>query len=128
MFFFPSFIANRSLDPKSGTFIDLLPSTGNAKSKPTGNVKYVVTVKTGSGSGGDNKSIGAESGALLSLYGSKGTVESVKLNSKSSSSKGLFERGRVDEFQFEGKDIGKVNTNTKTLLKKHSTIFINPNN
>ena len=74
-------------------------------SRPKNGVKYIVTVKSGDKSSGAN----SNSTLTLSAYGNKGALEAVKLNSKvGGKPKGIFERNSVDEFQFEDKDIGKL--------------------
>lgn len=63
-----------------------------------------MSVKTG-----DKTNSGTDSNVFVSLYGSKSAVESVQLDEKSSKrQKNLFEKGSLDEFEFEANDVGKV--------------------
>lgn len=68
-------------------------------------MKYFVSVKTG-----DKMNAGTDSNVKLTIIGNKSSLESFALDAKSSKKKkNLFEKGNLDEFEFESTDVGKVN-------------------
>lgn len=68
----------------------------------TEEMKYFVSVKTG-----DKMNAGTDSNVKLTIIG-KSSLE-FALDAKSSKKKkNLFEKGNLDEFEFESTDVGKV--------------------
>ena len=65
-------------------------------------ISYNVSVKTG-----DKNNAGTDANVHIKIFGSKGDTGTIKLRS-SDNTFNKFERGRVDLFNIENEDIGKV--------------------
>lgn len=79
--------------------------------------KYEIHVKTC-----DEIGAGTDGEVFISLHGDKGDELDVPLNA-SDSKKNLFERGKVDRFEKELKNIGKVNQDNYSR-HSHNNILI----
>ena len=74
-----------------------------SKNKAAG--EYKISIKTGNDLGA-----GTDSKVVIRLIGTKGTTGDIVLDDKNASkkSKNYFERGNLDEFTFQGTDVGQV--------------------
>ena len=68
-------------------------------------VKYKITVRTG-----NSKEASTDSNVTLEIIGKNGTTSKMPLNNSTSLDKrvNLFERGQIDVFEIEAKNVGKV--------------------
>jgi outer membrane biosynthesis protein TonB len=81
------------------------PEAAASSSNSKGPMKYLITVKTG-----NKTSAGTDSNVTLTIFGTKTSLQSLRLDAEKSTKKkkNLFEKGNVDEFEITGNDVGKV--------------------
>ena len=77
--------------------------------------KYKITIKTGS-----SQEAGTDSNVSLEIFGKNGATHKIFLNKNFSLDKNadLFERGKIDIFEVEATNVGKVNIIKCYILHK----------
>ncbi len=76
-------------------------------------IKYEVDIKTG-----DDIGSGTDSNVFLSIFGDKGDLQKVHLHT-AKNNKNKFEKGGLDKFDLELKDVGKVHLTQKRVFFIH---------
>ena len=85
------------------------------------NIKYKITVKTGSSLGA-----GTDSDIFIEINGVKGNTQRIPLNKSVSLDKesDIFENGKTDIFEVESADVGKVYLTVKFVFESHKNLII----